>query len=122
LEELIATDCGLQHIVEEDFLPLKNLGIIRLQNNKIRYISRKLARLKQVEEFNFSGNPLEYVAPEIYQLPLLQRLLLNETGFEPVEVPEKTEPTADPKRLETFEPEVILIREQYNLDKRRHFM
>jgi Leucine-rich repeat (LRR) protein len=122
LEELIATDCGLQQIVEEDFLLLKNLCIIRLQNNKIRYISRKLARMEQAEEFNFSGNPLEYVAPEIYQLPLLKRLLLNDTVFEQVQAPEKTEQSAETKLLETFEPEVIRIREQYNLEKRRNFM
>jgi Leucine-rich repeat (LRR) protein len=122
LEELIATDCGLQQIEEEDFLPMKNLCIIRLQNNKIRYISRKLARMKQAEEFNFSGNPLEYVAPEIHQLPLLERLLLKETAFESLELQKNTPQQEDQTVLETFEPEVIQIREQYNLDKRRNFM
>jgi hypothetical protein len=122
LEELIATDCGLQQIVEEDFLPMKNLCIIRLQNNKIRYMSRKLARMEQAEEFNFSGNPLEYVAPEIHQLPLLERLLLKETAFESLELQKNTPQQEDQTVLETFEPEVIQIREQYNLDKRRNFM
>jgi Leucine-rich repeat (LRR) protein len=122
LEELIVMDCGLQQITEDDFLPLKNLCIIRLQNNKIRYISRKLARMKQVEELNFSGNPLEYIAPEIDQLPLLERLILQETRFENRERTLKGSEIQDETLLDTFEPEVNQIRDHYNLEKRRNFM
>jgi Leucine-rich repeat (LRR) protein len=122
LEELIAMDCALQQITEEDFIQLKNLCVIRLQNNKIRYISRKLARMKQVEELNFSGNPLEYIAPEIDQLPLLERFILKETPFENREQPLKGSEIQDETLFNTFEPEVNLIREQYNLEKRRNFM
>jgi hypothetical protein len=122
LEELIMTDCGLQVLSEDDFLPMKNLCIIRLQNNKIRYISRRLARMKQAEEFNFSGNPLEYVAPEMYQLPLLERFILAETAFEAVDMPKKDTEIVEEAILETFEPEVQDIRRKYGLDKRRNFM
>jgi Leucine-rich repeat (LRR) protein len=122
LEELIVMDCGLQAISEDAFLPMKHLCIIRLQNNKIRYISRRLARMKQAEEFNFSGNPLEYVAPEMYQLPLLQRLILTETPFENVDIKKTSNPILNEANLETFEPEVNDIRDKYALEKRRSFM
>jgi Leucine-rich repeat (LRR) protein len=122
LEELIVMDCGLQYIHEDDFIPLKHLCIIRLQNNKIRYISRKLARMKQAEEFNFSGNPLEYVAPEMYQLPLLQRLILTDTAFENTVLHPNPSETTDEAVFETFEPEVLAIREKYGIEKRRSFL
>ncbi len=122
LEELIMTDCGLQYISEDDFLPMKHLCIIRLQNNKIRYISRRLARVKQAEEFNFSGNPLEYVAPEIYQLPLLEKLILTETPFENEDIKSLSKAVEKEAILETFEPEVNAIREKYGLEKRRSYM
>ena len=122
LEELIITDCGLQYISEDDFLPMKHLCIIRLQNNKIRYISRRLARMKQAEEFNFSGNPLEYVAPEMYQLPLLEKLILNETPFENVDIKKLSTKVENEAILETFEPEVNAIREKYGIEKRRTYM
>jgi hypothetical protein len=122
LEELIVMDCGIQYLHEEDFIPLKHLCIIRLQNNKIRYISRKFARMKQAEEFNFSGNPLEYVAPEMDQLPLLQRFILTDTAFEnTVRHPNPSE-TTDEAVWETFEPEVLAIREKYGIEKRRSFL
>ena len=122
LEELIVMDCGLQYIHEEEFIPLKQLCTIRLQNNKIRYISRKLARMKQAEELNFSGNPLEYVAPEMYQLPLLQRLVLTDTAFENSALRSNASEIKDEASLETFEPEVQVIREKYGIEKRRSFM
>jgi Leucine-rich repeat (LRR) protein len=122
LEELIVTDCGLQYISEDDFLPMKNLCIIRLQNNKIRYVSRRLSRMKQVEELNFSGNPLEYVAPEMAQLPLLQRFILNDTPFENVSFRQNASESKNEAHLDTFEPEVLLIREKYSVEKRRSFM
>jgi Leucine-rich repeat (LRR) protein len=122
LEELIVTDCGIQSISEDDLNQLKNLCIIRLQNNKIRYISRKLARMRQVEELNFSGNPLEYVAPEINQLPLLQRLILTETPFENIEFQQLLPKKDNNADWDTFEPEVIAIREKYGVEKRRSFM
>jgi Leucine-rich repeat (LRR) protein len=122
LEELIVMDCGLQSIQEDDFIPLKHLCIIRLQNNKIRYISRKFARMKQAEEFNFSGNPLEYVAPEMYQLPLLQRLILTDTAFENADLRPNAAERNDEAAWDTFEPEVLAIREKYGLEKRRSFL
>jgi Leucine-rich repeat (LRR) protein len=122
LEELIMIDCGLQLIDEDDFLPMKHLCIIRLQNNKIRYISRRLARMKQAEEFNFSGNPLEYVAPEMYQLPLLERLILAETPFEEVDIKKDSTEIAQEAVLETYEPVVKDIRLKYGLERRRNFM
>lgn len=122
LEELIMADCGLLSISEDAFLPMKHLCIIRLQNNKIRYVSRRLARMKQAEEFNFSGNPLEYVAPEVYQLPILQHLVLTETPFENVDIPKGSHPILNEELLETFEPEVIAIQEKYAVEKRRNFI
>lgn len=126
LEELMVMDCGIQALDEDAFLPMKHLCIIRLQNNKIRYISRRLARCKQAEELNFSGNPLEYVAPEIVHLPHLQRLILTETPFENVEIPKNADPSLNLNDaiFSTFEPEVNDIRDSYGMtnEKRRSFL
>jgi Leucine-rich repeat (LRR) protein len=124
LEELIATDCGIMQIVEEDFIALKHLSIIRLQNNKIRYISRKLARMTQAEEINFAGNPLEYVADEIALLiQQTKRLVLTNTPFERMTFPKIENFAPDNPNFDVFEPPVVAIREQYQLDaSRRSFI
>ena len=121
LEELIATDCGILSIEESDFIRMKNLCIIRLQNNKIRYISRRLAQMEQAEEFNFSGNPLEYIAPEMGQLPLLHRFFLEATLFENETFIQKGS-SENKAEWDTYEPEVIRIQEKYCVEKRRNFL
>jgi Leucine-rich repeat (LRR) protein len=123
LEELIVMDCGIVQLVEEDFIALKKLCIIRLQNNKIRYLSRKFARMTQVEELNLAENPLEYVAPELAQLlPHPERLVLTNTPFE--HLPFSHVETFSPENpiFDSFEPQVIAIREKYKLEKRRSFL
>lgn len=115
LEELIISDCGLQSLCEDDLFRLKNLSIIRAQNNKIRYISRKLAKLPLLEHLMLDNNPLEYVAPEIKQMNSLYQCDITEvnTAFKN---------HLDKNLLDTYEPEVLAIREKYGMDKRRSFM
>jgi Leucine-rich repeat (LRR) protein len=115
LEELIISDCGLFSLSEDDLFRLKNLSIIRAQNNKIRYISRKLARLPQLEHLMLDNNPLEYIAPEIKQMNSLYQCDITDenTAFKK---------NLNKQVLDTYEPEVLAIREKYGMDKRRSFM
>jgi Leucine-rich repeat (LRR) protein len=115
LEELIINDCGLESLSEDDLYRLKNLSIIRAQNNKIRYISRKLTKVPQLEHLMLENNPLEYFAPEIKQMNHLYQCDIAEVnqGFKK---------NAQKEFLDTYEPEVLAIRAKYGMDKRRTFM